>query len=173
MEIRNPLFLTFITSTHCTWLSSSRTASGPNSLCKKQSKLRQTKERKILSLLLSPRSTVSYTEFSFLALSVLKMCKTKRLLSVHPFDFELDSDYSAQSRRQSVQLSPAASSPDAFQVLGGSWGVPFLSSSFLLSATAPSASAGAGSATGVSQSPIPITACDLVLCLRPSQEQDI
>ncbi|KAJ7403456.1 melanophilin-like protein [Pitangus sulphuratus] len=45
-----------------------------------------------------------------------RMCKTKRLLSVHPFDFELDSDYSAQSRRQSVQLSPAASSPDAFQV---------------------------------------------------------
>ncbi|XP_053803918.1 melanophilin isoform X6 [Vidua chalybeata] len=44
-----------------------------------------------------------------------RMCKTKRLLSVHPFDFELDSDYSAQSRRQSVQLSPAASSPDAFQ----------------------------------------------------------
>ncbi|NWX24106.1 MELPH protein, partial [Aegotheles bennettii] len=41
--------------------------------------------------------------------------KTKRLLSVHPFDFELDSEYSAQSRRQSVQLSPAASSPDAFQ----------------------------------------------------------
>ncbi|NWT74248.1 MELPH protein, partial [Prunella himalayana] len=44
-----------------------------------------------------------------------RMYKTKRLLSVHPFDFELDSDYSAQSRRQSVQLSPAASSPDAFQ----------------------------------------------------------
>ncbi|XP_057245873.1 melanophilin isoform X2 [Malurus melanocephalus] len=44
-----------------------------------------------------------------------RMCKTKRLLSVHPFDFELDSDYSAQSRRQSLQLSPAASSPDAFQ----------------------------------------------------------
>ncbi|NWI62229.1 MELPH protein, partial [Todus mexicanus] len=44
-----------------------------------------------------------------------RMRKTKRLLSVHPFDFELDSDYSAQSRRQSVQLSPAASSPDAFQ----------------------------------------------------------
>ncbi|KAM8806797.1 melanophilin [Eudromia elegans] len=41
--------------------------------------------------------------------------KTKRLLSVHPFDFELDSDYSAQSRRQSAQLSPAASSPDGFQ----------------------------------------------------------
>ncbi|XP_069472082.1 melanophilin isoform X2 [Ambystoma mexicanum] len=35
------------------------------------------------------------------------MRKTKRLLSVHPFDFELDSEYSAQSRRQSVQLSPA------------------------------------------------------------------
>ncbi|KAJ7344611.1 hypothetical protein JRQ81_000561 [Phrynocephalus forsythii] len=32
--------------------------------------------------------------------------KAKRLLSVHPFDFEMDSDYSAQSRRQSVQLSP-------------------------------------------------------------------
>ncbi|XP_064371450.1 melanophilin isoform X7 [Dromaius novaehollandiae] len=45
----------------------------------------------------------------------ISMRKTKRLLSVHPFDFELDSDYSAQSRRQSVQLSPAASSPDGFQ----------------------------------------------------------
>lgn len=78
------------------------------------------------SLPLSSRPTVSDTEFAFLALCVLKMCKTKRLLSVHPFDFELDSDYSAQSRRQSVQLSPAASSPDAFQVLGDSWGVPFL-----------------------------------------------
>ncbi|KFV47643.1 Melanophilin, partial [Gavia stellata] len=44
-----------------------------------------------------------------------RMRKTKRLLSVHPFDFDLDSEYSAQSRRQSVQLSPAASSPDAFQ----------------------------------------------------------
>ncbi|NXL50963.1 MELPH protein, partial [Podilymbus podiceps] len=44
-----------------------------------------------------------------------RMRKTKRLLSVHPFDFELDSEYSAQSRRQSVQLSPAASSPDAIQ----------------------------------------------------------
>ncbi|NXX19259.1 MELPH protein, partial [Podargus strigoides] len=44
-----------------------------------------------------------------------RMPKTKRLLSVHPFDFELDSEYSAQSRRQSMQLSPAASSPDAFQ----------------------------------------------------------
>ncbi|KAM9287305.1 melanophilin [Morus bassanus] len=44
-----------------------------------------------------------------------RMRKTKRLLSVHPFDFELDSEYSAQSRRQSLQLSPAASSPDAFQ----------------------------------------------------------
>ncbi|XP_026707969.1 melanophilin isoform X4 [Athene cunicularia] len=44
-----------------------------------------------------------------------RMRKTKRLLSVHPFDFELDSEYSAQSRRQSVQLSPAASSPDVFQ----------------------------------------------------------
>ncbi|XP_072730470.1 melanophilin [Ciconia boyciana] len=44
-----------------------------------------------------------------------RMRKTKRLLSVHPFDFELDSEYSAQSRRQSVQLSPAAGGPDAFQ----------------------------------------------------------
>ncbi|KFQ11806.1 Melanophilin, partial [Leptosomus discolor] len=49
--------------------------------------------------------------------SYSRMRKTKRLLSVHPFDFELDSEYSAQSRRQSVQLSPAASSPDAFQSL--------------------------------------------------------
>ncbi|KAM8934132.1 melanophilin [Pelodytes ibericus] len=31
------------------------------------------------------------------------MRKTKRLLSVHPFDFEMDSEYSAQSRRQSMQ----------------------------------------------------------------------
>lgn len=83
------------------------------------------------SLPLSSRSTVVYAEFSFLALLMLtKMRKTKRLLSVHPFDFELDSEYSAQSRRQSVQLSPAASSPDAFQVLGECWGVPFLSYSF-------------------------------------------
>ncbi|XP_015723585.1 melanophilin isoform X8 [Coturnix japonica] len=44
-----------------------------------------------------------------------RMRKTKRLLSVHPFDFELDSEYSAQSRRQSAQLSPVAISPDAFQ----------------------------------------------------------
>uniref|UniRef100_A0A669QW29 Melanophilin n=1 Tax=Phasianus colchicus TaxID=9054 RepID=A0A669QW29_PHACC len=44
-----------------------------------------------------------------------RMRKTKRLLSVHPFDFELDSDYSAQSRRQSAQLSPVAISSDAFQ----------------------------------------------------------
>ncbi|KAL8173271.1 UNVERIFIED_CONTAM: hypothetical protein K2H54_043510 [Gekko kuhli] len=35
-----------------------------------------------------------------------RMRKTKRLLSVHPFDFEMDSEYSAQSRRQSMQLSP-------------------------------------------------------------------
>ncbi|XP_042301891.1 melanophilin-like [Sceloporus undulatus] len=34
-----------------------------------------------------------------------RMRKTKRLLSVHPFDFEMDSEYSAQSRRQSLQLS--------------------------------------------------------------------
>uniref|UniRef100_A0A803YFL8 Melanophilin n=1 Tax=Meleagris gallopavo TaxID=9103 RepID=A0A803YFL8_MELGA len=44
-----------------------------------------------------------------------RMRKTKRLLSVHPFDFELDSEYSAQSRRQSAQLSPMAISSDAFQ----------------------------------------------------------
>ncbi|XP_008112807.1 melanophilin isoform X1 [Anolis carolinensis] len=37
-----------------------------------------------------------------------RMRRTKRLLSVHPFDFELDSEYSAQSRRQSVQLSPGS-----------------------------------------------------------------
>ncbi|NXI66488.1 MELPH protein, partial [Anseranas semipalmata] len=48
-----------------------------------------------------------------------RMRKTKRLLSVHPFDFELDSEYSAQSRRQSVQLSPAAISPDGFQSFPG------------------------------------------------------
>uniref|UniRef100_A0A8D0LA53 Melanophilin n=1 Tax=Sphenodon punctatus TaxID=8508 RepID=A0A8D0LA53_SPHPU len=44
-----------------------------------------------------------------------RMRKTKRLLSVHPFDFELDSEYSAQSRRQSVQLSPAAVNQDGLQ----------------------------------------------------------
>lgn len=90
---------------------------------------------------LSSRSIVFYGEFSFLALPTLtKMRKTKRLLSVHPFDFELDSEYSAQSRRQSMQLSPAASSPDAFQVLGECWGVPFLS--FFLLATSATSSFG-------------------------------
>uniref|UniRef100_A0A8C3S3R8 Rab effector MyRIP/Melanophilin domain-containing protein n=1 Tax=Chelydra serpentina TaxID=8475 RepID=A0A8C3S3R8_CHESE len=47
-----------------------------------------------------------------------KMRKTKRLLSVHPFDFELDSEYSAQSRRQSVQLSQTPVNQDGHQVLG-------------------------------------------------------
>ncbi|KAM9305636.1 LOW QUALITY PROTEIN: melanophilin [Gastrophryne carolinensis] len=42
------------------------------------------------------------------------MRKTKRLLSVHPYDFENDSEYSAQSRRQSVQLSPSLDH-DVFQ----------------------------------------------------------
>ncbi|KAM7153683.1 melanophilin isoform 4-T4 [Macrochelys suwanniensis] len=44
-----------------------------------------------------------------------RMRKTKRLLSVHPFDFELDSEYSAQSRRQSVQLSQTPVSQDGHQ----------------------------------------------------------
>ncbi|XP_067404772.1 melanophilin isoform X2 [Emydura macquarii macquarii] len=44
-----------------------------------------------------------------------RMRKTKRLLSVHPFDFELDSEYSAQSRRQSMQLSPAPVNQDGLQ----------------------------------------------------------
>nr|XP_014344720.1 PREDICTED: melanophilin [Latimeria chalumnae] len=44
------------------------------------------------------------------------MRKTKRLLSVHPFDFELDSDYSVQSRRQS-QVSLALYERDALQKL--------------------------------------------------------
>ncbi|KAK9410971.1 melanophilin [Crotalus adamanteus] len=38
--------------------------------------------------------------------SYARMRKKKRLLSVHSFDFETDSEYSSQSRRQSVQLSP-------------------------------------------------------------------
>ncbi|XP_056390902.1 melanophilin isoform X7 [Hyla sarda] len=42
------------------------------------------------------------------------MRKTKRLLSVHPYDFDNDSEYSAQSRRQSVQLSPTLDQ-DVFQ----------------------------------------------------------
>ncbi|XP_069589443.1 melanophilin isoform X7 [Ranitomeya imitator] len=42
------------------------------------------------------------------------MRKTKRLLSVHPYDFDNDSEYSAQSRRQSVQLSPSLEQ-DVFQ----------------------------------------------------------
>uniref|UniRef100_A0A8D2L300 Melanophilin n=1 Tax=Varanus komodoensis TaxID=61221 RepID=A0A8D2L300_VARKO len=48
-----------------------------------------------------------HLQFWILTLSMLsKMRQTKRLLSVHPFDFEMDSEYSAQSRRQSMQLSP-------------------------------------------------------------------
>ncbi|XP_075687296.1 melanophilin isoform X2 [Rhinoderma darwinii] len=42
------------------------------------------------------------------------MRKTKRLLSVHPYDFDNDSEYSAQSRRQSIQLSPTLEQ-DVFQ----------------------------------------------------------
>ncbi|XP_075140051.1 melanophilin isoform X6 [Leptodactylus fuscus] len=42
------------------------------------------------------------------------MRKTKRLLSVHPYDFDNDSEYSAQSRRQSMQLSPSLDQ-DVFQ----------------------------------------------------------
>lgn len=67
-------------------------------------------------------------EFCLLAFSMLsKMRKTKRLLSVHPFDFDLDSEYSAQSRRQSMQLSPAAINQDGLQVLGRWWGTAYLS----------------------------------------------
>ncbi|XP_037768613.1 melanophilin isoform X4 [Chelonia mydas] len=44
-----------------------------------------------------------------------RMRKTKRLLSVHPFDFELDSEYSAQSRRQSLQLSQTPVNQDGHQ----------------------------------------------------------
>uniref|UniRef100_A0A8C5SZV0 RabBD domain-containing protein n=1 Tax=Laticauda laticaudata TaxID=8630 RepID=A0A8C5SZV0_LATLA len=40
------------------------------------------------------------------------MRKKKRLLSVHSFDFETDSEYSSQSRRQSVQLSPCPGKED-------------------------------------------------------------
>ncbi|KAG8432575.1 hypothetical protein GDO86_017001 [Hymenochirus boettgeri] len=42
------------------------------------------------------------------------MRKTRRKLSVHPYDFDMDSEYSAQSRRQSMQLSPALEQ-DVFQ----------------------------------------------------------
>ncbi|XP_069790542.1 melanophilin-like isoform X4 [Narcine bancroftii] len=41
--------------------------------------------------------------------------KNKRLLSVHPFDFDMDSEYSAQSRRQSLQLSSLHFEEDDFQ----------------------------------------------------------
>uniref|UniRef100_A0A670XTC7 Uncharacterized protein n=1 Tax=Pseudonaja textilis TaxID=8673 RepID=A0A670XTC7_PSETE len=59
-----------------------------------------------------------------------KMRKKKRLLSVHSFDFETDSEYSSQSRRQSVQLS----GKEDFQVLGIWWWSEsmVLSSSFSL-----------------------------------------
>uniref|UniRef100_A0A8C3HVB3 Rab effector MyRIP/Melanophilin domain-containing protein n=1 Tax=Chrysemys picta bellii TaxID=8478 RepID=A0A8C3HVB3_CHRPI len=74
------------------------------------------------------KTSCVYTEFCFLALSMLsKMRKTKRLLSVHPFDFELDSEYSAQSRRQSVQLSQTPVSQDGHQVLGRWLGTAVLS----------------------------------------------
>ncbi|OCT61244.1 melanophilin isoform X2 [Xenopus laevis] len=42
------------------------------------------------------------------------MRKTKRKLSVHPYDFDMDSEYSTQSRRQSMQLSPTLEQ-DVFQ----------------------------------------------------------
>uniref|UniRef100_A0A674IKF4 Rab effector MyRIP/Melanophilin domain-containing protein n=1 Tax=Terrapene triunguis TaxID=2587831 RepID=A0A674IKF4_9SAUR len=74
------------------------------------------------------KTSCVYTEFCFLALFMLsKMRKTKRLLSVHPFDFELDSEYSAQSRRQSVQLSQTPVNQDGHQVLGRWLGTAVLS----------------------------------------------
>ncbi|XP_036623945.1 melanophilin [Trichosurus vulpecula] len=45
------------------------------------------------------------------------LSREKRLLSVHPFDFEVDSDCSAQSCPQSLQLSPAPSTLDSLQTL--------------------------------------------------------
>ncbi|XP_013921930.1 PREDICTED: melanophilin [Thamnophis sirtalis] len=44
--------------------------------------------------------------------SYARMRKQKRLLSVHSFDFETDSEYSSQSRRQSVQFSPCLGKED-------------------------------------------------------------
>ncbi|XP_032069883.1 melanophilin isoform X2 [Thamnophis elegans] len=44
--------------------------------------------------------------------SYARMRKKKRLLSVHSFDFETDSEYSSQSRRQSVQFSPCLGKED-------------------------------------------------------------
>ncbi|XP_070588428.1 melanophilin isoform X2 [Erythrolamprus reginae] len=44
--------------------------------------------------------------------SYARMRKKKRLLSVHSFDFETDSEYSSQSRRQSMQLSPCPGKED-------------------------------------------------------------
>ncbi|XP_051479955.1 melanophilin isoform X2 [Apus apus] len=41
--------------------------------------------------------------------------KTRRLLSIHPLDLELDSEFSAQSRRHSGQFSPVTTSPRGFQ----------------------------------------------------------
>ncbi|XP_068959250.1 melanophilin isoform X2 [Petaurus breviceps papuanus] len=43
--------------------------------------------------------------------------REKRLLSVDPFDFEVDSDCSAQSCPQSLQLSPAPATLDSLQTL--------------------------------------------------------
>uniref|UniRef100_W5MC00 Melanophilin b n=1 Tax=Lepisosteus oculatus TaxID=7918 RepID=W5MC00_LEPOC len=49
--------------------------------------------------------------------------KTKRLLSVHPLDFDLDSEYSTQSRRQSLQISAEPLQIDCAQHSGGVEGV--------------------------------------------------
>ncbi|XP_027731192.1 melanophilin isoform X2 [Vombatus ursinus] len=46
------------------------------------------------------------------------LSREKRLLSVHPFDFEVDSDCSAQSCPQSLQLCPAPTTLDGFQDVG-------------------------------------------------------
>lgn len=67
------------------------------------------------------KCNILYLQWNFKSLFVLpKMRKKKRLLSVHSFDFETDSEYSSQSRRQSVQLSPCPGKED-FQVLGIWW----------------------------------------------------
>uniref|UniRef100_A0A8C0G4I5 Rab effector MyRIP/Melanophilin domain-containing protein n=1 Tax=Chelonoidis abingdonii TaxID=106734 RepID=A0A8C0G4I5_CHEAB len=66
-----------------------------------------------------------------------RMRKTKRLLSVHPFDFDMDSEYSAQSRRQSVQLSQTPVNQDGHQVLGRWLGTAVLSFLALILSSLP------------------------------------
>lgn len=137
--MRNPLFLAFSTSTRCAWLSSSRT--GPNSLCKKQSKLRQTKERKILPPPFLKVYGVCLTlSFPFLHFLCSRCARQSGCCLCTP----LISNWTRITLPSLAASLCSSPQQPAARMLSRYWdtpgGVPFLSSSFSLLAFTSSAS---------------------------------